>query len=236
MQKNLKTDLGSIAYSIYGDGKTIVFLHGFLGNRTVWDAFVDHFKADYKVITIDLPGHGETSVIEDEMTMDFSAQLVDIVLQKESIPNSHIVGHSMGGYIGLAYSKLFPLKMNSLTLFNSTATKDDEQKQSDRLKAVRVFDMNPSIFIDEAIKNLFYEPNLELFPEHAKELTKMAKKTPIKGAQGSLRGMRLMLGTWALLKIKKLVLRQLKSLFFDKPLCLSTPNKGINQNKLLFNN
>jgi len=191
MQKTHNTKLGTISYSIYGKGDPILFLHGFLGNQNIWKPFVNHFKTNFCVITIDLPGHGKTSIIEDEMTMDYSAQLINEVLETENINNTHIIGHSMGGYIGLAYSKLFPKKINSLTLFNSTATGDNKQKQADRLKAVRIFDMNPSIFIDEAIKNLFYEPNLKTFPEQLVELTKMAKKTSIKGAQGSLRGMRL---------------------------------------------
>jgi pimeloyl-ACP methyl ester carboxylesterase len=190
MQKTYKTDLGSISYSSIGKGDTILFLHGFLGNKKVWTPFVNHFKRNYQVITIDLPGHGKTSIIEEEMTMEFSAKLIKQILDTEDILNVHVVGHSMGGYIGLAFAKLYPKKINSLTLFNCTAYGDTEQKQADRLKAVRVFDMNPSIFIDEAIKNLFYKPNLTVFSKEVQKLTEMAKNTPTKGAQGSLRGMR----------------------------------------------
>ena len=190
MQKIHKTDLGNISYSSIGKGDAILFLHGFLGNKKVWKPFVNHFKHNHQVITIDLPGHGKTSIIEDEMTMEFSAKLIKQILETENILNIHIVGHSMGGYIGLAFAKLYPKTIKSLTLFNCTAYGDTKQKQADRLKAVRVFDMNPSIFIDEAIKNLFYEPNLSILSKEVQELTNMAKNTAIKGAKGSLRGMR----------------------------------------------
>jgi pimeloyl-ACP methyl ester carboxylesterase len=191
MQKTHKTDLGNVSYSSIGKGDVILFLHGFLGNKKVWTPFVNHFKPNYQVITIDLPGHGKTSIIEEEMTMEFSAKLIKQILETEHLLNIHIVGHSMGGYIGLAFAKLYPKTIKSLTLFNCTAYGDTKQKQADRLKAVRVFDMNPSIFIDEAIKNLFYKPNLTVFSKEVQELTEMAKTTPAKGAQGSLRGMRI---------------------------------------------
>jgi len=191
MQKTHKTDLGNVSYSSIGKGDAIVFLHGFLGNKKVWKPFVNHFKPNYQVISIDLPGHGKTSIIEEEMTMEFSAKLIKQILETEDILNVHVVGHSMGGYIGLAFAKLYPKTIKSLTLFNCTAYGDTKQKQADRLKVVRVFDMNPSIFIDEAIKNLFYKPNLTVFSKEVEKLTEMAKNTPAKGAQGSLRGMRI---------------------------------------------
>ena len=190
MKKTFDTNFGTTSYSITGNGETLVFLHGFLGDSSIWNPFVEHFNTNYKIVTIDLPGHGETAIVQDEITMDFSARLVNEILEKEGISNIHLIGHSMGGYVGLAYANLFTKNIKSLTLFNSTAKADSKQKQSDRLKAVRVFDMNPSIFIDEAIKNLFYENNLTKFPEEVLRLTKIAKKTSVKGAQGSLRGMR----------------------------------------------
>jgi len=191
MQKIHKTNLGNVSYSSIGKGDAILFLHGFLGNKKVWTPFVNYFKRNYHVITIDLPGHGNTSIIEEEMTMEFSAKLIKQILKTEDVLNVHVVGHSMGGYIGLAFAKLYPKTINSLTLFNCSAYGDSKQKQTDRLKAVRVFDMNPSIFIDEAIKNLFYKPNLTIFSKEVQELTEIAKNTSVKGAKGSLRGMRI---------------------------------------------
>ena len=178
MQKTHKTNLGNVSYSSIGKGDAILFLHGFLGNKKVWTPFVNYFKRNYHVITIDLPGHGNTSIIEEEMTMEFSAKIIKQILKTEDILNVHIVGHSMGGYIGLAFAKLYPKTIKSLTLFNCTAYGDTKQKQAERLKAVRVFDMNPSIFIDEAIKNLFYKPNLSVFSKEVQKLTEMAINTP----------------------------------------------------------
>ena len=178
-------------YEIEGEGEPILLLHGFLGSSEIWKDFIDHFKSDNKVITIDLPGHGKSGCEEDIIEMKDVADGVESILQKENIKPVHIVGHSMGGYVSLAFAKKFPDKIKSLTLFNSTAKEDNEQKKSDRLKAVRVFDMNPSIFINEAVRNLFYDKNLDKLHSDVEKLVSIAQKTSVKGAQASLRGMRL---------------------------------------------
>lgn len=189
-------------YSVEGekDNPAIVFLHGFLGSSAIWKDFVCFFQDKYQVITIDLPGHGNSPVFEETQEMSSSAMLVNDILVREKIHKVHLIGHSMGGYVALAFSKLYTNKTLSLTLFNSTAKADDKQKQSDRLKAVRVFDMNPSIFINEAVKNLFYDKNLEKLSREVDALTAIARETKVKGAQASLRGMRLREGLEGWLK------------------------------------
>lgn len=180
-----------LSYSLAGKGEALIFLHGFLGDRTIWDNFVEHFQSKFLIVTIDLPGHGNSPINQDIIEMKDSARLVAKVLQKENIGSAHLIGHSMGGYVCLAFAQLFPDKIKSVTLFNSTARADSEQKQVDRLKAVQVFDLRPSVFINEAIRNLFYIRNLVRFDKEVESLVAIAQKTTIKGAQSSLKGMRL---------------------------------------------
>ncbi len=182
-----------INYKIEGEDVrgTVVLLHGFLGNMEVWNALMPAFITQYKVIRIDLPGHGKSTIVREVIGMDFIAELVLDVLKKENISTAHFVGHSMGGYVGLEVLHQKRELVKSLTLFNSTAKDDTPQKKKDRLLAVKVFDRSPLVFIDAAIENLFHEPNLKRFPEAVKELQAIAQQTPIQGAKGSLRGMRL---------------------------------------------
>ena len=107
MKKTLKTKNGVVSYSSYGTGSPIVFLHGFLGNSEIWDSFVSHFKKKHMVVAIDLPGHGETTDLTEEISMTYAAKLVKQVLETENINAIHLIGHSMGGYVGLAFAKMF---------------------------------------------------------------------------------------------------------------------------------
>lgn len=189
----MKKKNNEIYYTVDGQGEngTIVLLHGFLGNLEVWNSLMPAFVNEYKVIRIDLPGHGKSAIIQEVIGMDFIAELVLDVLLKENVSCAHIVGHSMGGYVGLELLQRKNELVKSLTLFNSTAMDDTPQKKKDRLLAIKVFDRSPKVFINAAIENLFHEPNLKRFPEAVKELQFIARQTPIEGAQGSLRGMRL---------------------------------------------
>lgn len=121
--------------------------------------------------------------------MDYCAKLVMDVLQKEKIKSGHFVGHSMGGYVALEVLNQNKSLVSSLTLFNSTAKDDSDKKKKERLLAVKVFDRAPAVFVNAAIENLLYQPNLKRFPKEVKELQNIALATPISGAQGCLRGM-----------------------------------------------
>jgi pimeloyl-ACP methyl ester carboxylesterase len=180
-----------IYYKIEGNEikGTVVLLHGFLGNLEVWNTLIPFFTEDYRVIRIDLPGHGKTATTKETIGMGFTAEMVIAVLLRENITCAHFIGHSMGGYVGLEVLNKKSELVKSLTLFNSTAKSDNAQKKKDRLLAVKVFDRTPSVFINAAIENLFYEPNLKRFPEDVKALQQIALQTPIQGAQASLRGM-----------------------------------------------
>ncbi len=169
---------------------TIVLLHGFLGSSKIWEALIPYFKKEYLILNIDLPGHGHSGCIQETIEMSFCADKVLELLADENVKSAHIVGHSMGGYVGLEILNKQPSVVNSLTLFNSTATDDNPQKRKDRLLAVKVFDRSPEVFIQAAIENLFYKPNLKRFKADVEALQAIALQTPIAGAQGSLRGMR----------------------------------------------
>lgn len=179
----------------------VVFLHGFLGSSKIWEELTPSFTDEYLILNIDLPGHGKSGFIQDTLEMSFCAEKVLEVLEKENVISAHIVGHSMGGYVGLEMLNRQPNVVDSLTLLNSTATADSPQKMKDRLLAVKVFDRSPEVFIHAAIENLFYKPNLKRFKTDVESLQAIALQTPIKGAQASLRGMRLRANHIELIKV-----------------------------------
>ena len=77
--------------------RTLVLLHGFLQNLDVWSSYVLSYMNRFRVITIDLPGHGLTESFCDVHTMDFMAKIVKSVLNEAGVDQCVMVGHSMGG-------------------------------------------------------------------------------------------------------------------------------------------
>ena len=120
----------SVHFTISGKGSAIVLLHGFLENNTMWNEITKVLSKRNKVICIDLLGHGKTENHGYIHTMEDQAEMVKAVLNHLHLRKYIIIGHSMGGYIALAYSKLFPQNIKGLCLMNSTALPDSEEKKN----------------------------------------------------------------------------------------------------------
>lgn len=187
-----KNNTSRIVYRHFYDHheQNVLLLHGFLGSQHIWDPIVPTLSENFNLITPDLPGHGETPCHESILSMDFIASLTIEVLNDLNINHFHVVGHSMGGYVGLCLLNRYPDRVKSLTLLNSTARDDSPSKKEDRLRAIKVFDLSPKVYIKEAIRNLFYEPNIERCNTEVDRLQNIALSTSVQGAQASLRGMR----------------------------------------------
>ena len=121
MIQKLTFQNGEIYYQIQGSGPVLVLLHGFLEASFIWDGFVDLLSKSHQVVTIDLLGHGKTTVSAPIFTMEVQAEMVHEVMKKENITQAHLVGHSMGGYIALAFLEKFPEMVQKITLLNSTS-------------------------------------------------------------------------------------------------------------------
>lgn len=122
-------------YEISGNGtENLVLLHGFLENSNMWVDMEPTLSSKFKIIKIDLPGHGKSPKIAEVQTMDLMAKKVNETLEVLGINHFHLLGHSMGGYVTLAYTDLFAGKVKSLTLFFSTFFADSEEKKRTETK------------------------------------------------------------------------------------------------------
>ncbi len=121
-----------LSYVIEGEGDSLVFLHGYLESKEIWKDFSRLFTDKYKVICIDIPGHGRSGVLGECHDMDEIALAVDAVLVHEEIENAVLFGHSMGGYAVMEYVYLFPGKLRGYCLFHSTCFADNEEKMNNR--------------------------------------------------------------------------------------------------------
>jgi hypothetical protein len=184
--KNIK-----ISYTEQGKGKAVVLLHGFLENQTMWDAYVPEFSKKNRVVTIDLLGHGKTECLGYVHSMEDQADMVHHVLRELKIRKVILIGHSMGGYVALAFAELYPDAMKGLVLLNSTSRADSDERKLNRDRAIVAVKQNYSAFVRMSIANLFSEDNRERLAEQIEKVKFEALKTPLQGIVAALEGMKI---------------------------------------------
>lgn len=138
---------------IIGKGKVIIFLHGFLESLEMWKS-LNLKRFHFQSILIDLPGHGKSESLADEISILAMAKEVENTLSALKVEAVAIVGHSMGGYVALEMAKRNP-KIEKVVLLNSSFWEDSEKKKSDRNRVIEVVKKNKNRFISEAIPGLF---------------------------------------------------------------------------------
>lgn len=99
------------------DGPLVLFLHGFLGDRTEWDSMLPAFEESYRCVAIDLPGHGESRIPETESCgfVETATALIELVDDLDAATFS-VVGYSMGGRIALYLSTIYAMRIDALVL------------------------------------------------------------------------------------------------------------------------
>ncbi|WP_413531521.1 alpha/beta fold hydrolase [Empedobacter brevis] len=177
-------------YENIGVGKPFVFLHGFLENHEIWNRLKNDLINDHQIITIDLPGHGNSENLHDVNTMEEMAEKVIEILDELNLKKATFVGHSMGGYVTSALADLFPERVENIVLMNSSTLPDDEAKKNQRLKACETARKNFNALVSFSMPALFASQNRDKFKEELKFIKEIALKTPIDGVCTALKGMR----------------------------------------------
>jgi pimeloyl-ACP methyl ester carboxylesterase len=180
-----------IHYSATGEGEVTVLLHGFLESSEIWEEFLPLFSKYGKIITIDLPGHGRSGFIEEVHSMELMAGAVYEVLKTLGVKNANFIGHSMGGYVSLAFLEQHPEMINDLMLLNSTPEADSEEKKEIRDRSVELVQRNKRAYISMAINNLLSPNNTDRFSEKIEELKARAMNFPTEGISAALKGMKI---------------------------------------------
>jgi pimeloyl-ACP methyl ester carboxylesterase len=151
-----KLDFKSNQLSYYTAGKKnnpcLLFLHGYLETGMIWKNFIPLLTNEFYIICPDIPGHGNSGVFAEIHEMNNLALAIDEIVKEEEIGKFHIIGHSMGGYLALAYRKIFPAKLISCTLFHSTCFPDTEEKKKNRDREID--------FIKKGKKELIFNTNI----------------------------------------------------------------------------
>ncbi len=157
----------------------------------MWNAFIPEFSKKYRVITIDLLGHGESESLGYVHAMEDNADAVHGVLQELRLRKAIFIGHSMGGYVALAFAELYPEFMKGLVLLNSTSRADSDERKANRDRAIKAVKQNYTNFVRLSIANLFSENNRERLASEIEYVKEEAVKTSLQGIVASLEGMKI---------------------------------------------
>ena len=180
-----------ISYTDFGAGDALVLLHGFLENKIMWQHFTPTLSKNNRVITIDLLGHGQSDCLGYVHTMELQAEMVFALLEHLNVKKASFVGHSMGGYVALAFAEMYPQAIEHLVLLNSTAAADGEDRKTNRDRAIKAVKQNATTFICLSIANLFSESNRKKLVSEIENTKLEALKTPIQGIVAALEGMKI---------------------------------------------
>lgn len=189
----------TVNYSDSGKGKTILLLHGFLEDISMWKNIIPHLEKRYRVIAVDLLGHGESECYGYVHTMEDQADMLFALISELRLRKIALIGHSMGGYVALAFAELYPDNVRALALLNSSTQADSEDRKINRDRAIEVVKKNSKAFIRMAVQNLFDKQAHQLFTNEIKDFTEQALKTPIQGVIAALEGMKTRIDREALL-------------------------------------
>lgn len=173
-----------------GNGKeTLVLLHGFMENISIWSDMEPHLSENFSLLKIDLPGHGQSEIIAEVQTMELMAEEVKKVLDDQNLEKVHLLGHSMGGYISLGFAEKYPESLKSLTLFFSSYLNDDDEKKEQRIKSYRIIEDAFPHYVRAGVPNLFNPNERDVLEGKIETALEVALSTNNLGALASVKGM-----------------------------------------------
>ncbi|MGZ9223062.1 MAG: alpha/beta fold hydrolase [Anaerolineales bacterium] len=134
MEKIKVNDI-QLAYARRGKGTPLVLLHGYPLDHHLWDELVPLLDDSFDLIVPDLRGFGESTTLDTPYTMDDYATDIAGLLEQLGIQKAAIVGHSMGGYVALAFARLYPERVSGLGLVSSQVLADPPDRKEGRYKS-----------------------------------------------------------------------------------------------------
>jgi pimeloyl-ACP methyl ester carboxylesterase len=174
-----------------GEGIPLVLLHGYLESLDIWDDFAALLQNHFRVIRMDLPGHGKSETVGGIHTMETMAESVIAVLDALAVDTFFLVGHSMGGYVTLAVAESHMNRLRGFCLFHSTPFSDTEEKKANRDREMELIQQGKKDWIINVnIPKGFADDNLEKFKVEVEKAKSIARQTPEEGIIYALEAMK----------------------------------------------
>ena len=189
LPNTIKYKGANVVYSQTGSGQTLVFLHGFLEDKSMWNDFAVELSSEFNVITPDLLGQGESDSLGYVHQMEEMATSVLAILKQENIKECTVIGHSMGGYVALALAEMKPEIVSGLVLFHSTAKADSVDRLNDRERVISLVKRGKSVYIKAVVPSLFAAEARVKLKAEIQGLIDTATKYTNQGIIANIRGM-----------------------------------------------
>jgi len=168
--KSIKIRGKKITFTDTGEGPCLVLLHGFTESSAIWNRFVRKLSTELRVLTIDLPGFGQSDCLAEVHSMDLMADIVKRVLLNRGVRQCVMAGHSMGGYVVLAFARLYPKMLKGICLFHSHPYADTLEGRINRDRAIEVVKADKFNFILQFIPTLFPDGTEEKYKKQIGKL------------------------------------------------------------------
>jgi pimeloyl-ACP methyl ester carboxylesterase len=165
----------NIAYVQRGMGTPLVLLHGYPLDHHLWDEVLPLLEGTFNLVIPDLRGFGLSTTVDTLFTMDDYASDIALLLDMLGIQKTAIVGHSMGGYVALAFARLYPKRVRGLGLISSQVLADPPDRKEGRYKSAADVEQNGIGGVVEAMAAKFTsDPRLQAFARSSMEKQKPA--------------------------------------------------------------
>lgn len=169
----------------------LLFLHGFCENHTLWDHIIPDISYEGAIVSPDLPGFGKEPLPFNEFSLEDIATYVYKSLRKQHITSCICIGHSLGGYITLAFKTKYPDFVKKIGLVHSTSYDDKPDKKEARNKLIEFLDKNPSrSFLSTFAHTLFCNTNKKRLRSEIEKVVRMSDGLQGKTIQAYARAMR----------------------------------------------
>lgn len=171
-------------YEEYGQGIPAIFLHGFPFDHSIWEPLIPLLQKEARMILPDLRGFGRSPVEGDSYTMRLQAEDVAALMDRLEIEQAVLVGHSMGGYVTLAFAQAYPDRLLGLGLVATQAGADSPERRQSRLKTAEAVTHKGAKVVASDMANALTSQKALLEPIHA-----LIMKAQPAGIVGALKGM-----------------------------------------------
>ena len=181
---------GRIYFSDSGKGQAVILLHGYLESSRVWNGFAKKLSSEFRVITIDLPGSGQSDTYGETHSMEFMAGAIKELTDHLKLAKVFIAGHSLGGYVTLAFLELFNDRLSGYCLFHSSPFPDTPETIEKRKREIEIVKMGKkNLMYPDNVTRMFAPSNLEKFAKELQRSKEIASAIPDEGIIAVLNGM-----------------------------------------------
>lgn len=171
-----------LAYDDQGAGLPLVFLHAFPLNRSMWKPQVTALSRKFRTIAIDLRGHGESDAPLWSFSLDHYADDVCALLDHLAIEQAVLVGLSMGGYVGFAFSRKYGNRLKALVLADTRAQADSQEGRTGRFHlAQTAYGRGAEAVADTMLPKLLGPTSLRTNPDLVESVRNIIHQTPVSG-------------------------------------------------------